>query len=59
MYWLTRDNRLVIIESSVYESTFLEIYFSKNCPEGKICGKFLKKKGKMYFIEGRFDQKLR
>ena len=46
-------------DKSVCESTFLEIYFFKNCPEGKICGKFLKKKGKMYFIEGRFDQKLR
>ena len=38
--------------NSVCESTFLEIYLFKNCPEGKICGKFLKK-AKMYFIEGR------
>ena len=30
---------------SVCESTFLEIYF-KNCPEGKICGIFLKKRQK-------------
>ena len=43
---------LIII--SVRESTFLEIYIFKRCPEGRICGKFLKKKSKMYFIEGRF-----
>ena len=47
---------LIII--SVRESTFLEIYIFKRCPEGRICGKFLKKKSKMYFIEGRFWSKV-
>ena len=33
---------------SVCESTFLEIYFFDNCPEGRICGKFLKKLSENY-----------
>ena len=44
---------------SVCESTFLEIYFFKNCPEGKICVKFLKKKAKCSLSKVGFDQKLR
>ena len=37
---------------------FSKFTFFKNCPEGKIRGKFLKKKVKMYFIEGRFCSKV-
>ena len=43
---------LIIIYKSVRESRLLEDYLFNNCPEGKICGKFLKKKAKMCFIEG-------
>ena len=43
----------------VCESTFLEIYLFKNCPEGKICGKFLKKRQKCTSSKVGFDQKLR
>ena len=43
---------------SVCESTFLEIYF-KNCPEGKTCGKFLKKWQKCTSSKVGFDQMLR
>ena len=56
--WTLRCNAVSIRSkncnnNSVGESTFLEIFFCKICPEGKICDKFLKK-AKTYFIEGRF-----
>ena len=38
----------------VCEGTFRVIYFFKKCPEGNMCGNFLKKRQKMFFIEGRF-----
>ena len=41
---------------SVCESTFLEIYFFKNCPEGKICGKFLKQRQKCTLSKVGFDK---
>ena len=43
----------------VCESTFLEIYLFKKCPEGKICGKFLKKRQKCTLSKVGFDQTLR
>ena len=46
-------------DKSVCESTFLEIYFFKNCPEGNICGTFLKKRQKCTSSKVSFDQKLR
>ena len=49
-----RGNTKKLKKNSACESTFLEIYFFKTCPKGKICGNFLKKRQKMYFIEGRF-----
>ena len=43
---------------SVFESTFYKNNFFRNCPEGKIAGKFLKKKAKMYFVGGWFRSKV-
>ena len=43
----------------VCESTFLEIYFFINCPEGNICGKFLNKRQTCTSSKVGFDQKLR
>ena len=43
----------------VCESTFLEIYFFINCPEGNIFGKFLNKRQTCTSSKVGFDQKLR
>ena len=40
---------------SARESTFLEIYLFKNCPEGKFCGKFMKKRQKCTSSKVGFD----